>query len=319
MLKNYSKKIKIQYYSAVKEKKIDWLWYPYIPYGKITIVQGDPGDGKTTLVLNIAALISKGLSMPFSEDKTPKGAVLYQSAEDGVSDTIKPRLIKAGADCCKIAFIDAVSNDLSLDNPYLEKAINKTKAKLLVLDPLQAYLGNNKDSHRANDMRPLMNSIAKVAERTGCAVIIVGHMNKSSGTKNLYRGLGSIDITASARSVLLVGRLTEEPDTRVLAHIKSNLAPEGKSIAFKINSGSSIKWLNKSVNREDIMECGGSKRDIAVEIILKMLKTGSKPPSEIYTACLGEHVQSRTVNTAKKILGVRSVKKPDGWHWILEK
>ena len=118
-----SEKMPIKYYSSLIAKSVDWLWFPYIPYGKITVVQGDPGDGKTTFVLNIAALLSNGLAMPESQETVIKSKILYQSAEDGAEDTMKPRLVSAGADCDNIAFIDETDETLTLDNPRLESAI----------------------------------------------------------------------------------------------------------------------------------------------------------------------------------------------------
>lgn len=117
----------------------------------------------------------------------------------------------------------------------LEQAVQQTKAQLIVLDPIQAYLGDGVDMHRANEVRPVLKRVAAMAERTGCAVILIGHMNKAQGLKAGYRGLGSIDFRAAARSVLVVGRLKDDPTVRVVAQDKNSLAPEGKSIAFLLD------------------------------------------------------------------------------------
>ena len=221
--------------SDVEPTKVEWLWYPYIPYGKITIIQGDPGEGKTTLILNLAALLSKGEKLPESEEKSDPINIIYQTAEDGLSDTVKPRLIAAKADDERITVIDESKLELSLTDERLEQAIIETKAKLVILDPLQAYIGANVDMHRANEIRPVMKHLAEVAQRQQCAVVLIGHLNKAMGMKSSYRGLGSIDIPASARSVLLVGRIKDNPTVRVMAQIKSSLAPEGEPIAFELN------------------------------------------------------------------------------------
>ncbi|MGL5919705.1 MAG: AAA family ATPase, partial [Bacteroidales bacterium] len=197
-----------------------------MPYGKITIVQGDPGDGKTTFVLNIAALLSKGAAMPGSSEATNCANVICQSTEDGAEDTLKPRLISAGADCSKIAFIDESDDCLTLYSFRLESAITEIGARLLVVDPLQAYLGENSEMNRTDWIRPAMKYLTLVAERTGCAIVIIGHMNKAGGSKGIYRGLGSIDITAAARSVLLVVRMRNNSTIRVMAQIKNSLAQE---------------------------------------------------------------------------------------------
>ena len=189
--------------NEVQAQKVSWLWYPYIPYGKITLIQGDPGDGKTTFVLAIAALLTNGKPMPESEDTAAMPVtVIYQTAEDGLADTIKPRLEEVSADCSRVIVIDESEQALTLSDSRIEQAIIKTNAKLLILDPLQAYLGNNVDMHRANEIRPIFKALAGVAERTGCAILIIGHMNKMNGAKGLYRGLGSIDIAAAVRSIL---------------------------------------------------------------------------------------------------------------------
>ena len=195
----------------VETKEVEWLWYPYIPYGKITVIEGDPGEGKTTLVLKLAALLSRGEPLPCDDD-IPYDPIniIYQTAEDGIDDTIKPRLEKAGADCSKIRIIDESEKELTMNGERLEQAIAETKAKLIILDPIQAYLGASVDMHRANEIRPVMKRLGLMAEKHHCAVILIGHMNKASGAKSTYRGLGSIDIQATARSVLLVARIKEK-------------------------------------------------------------------------------------------------------------
>ena len=190
--------------SEVESQEVKWLWYPFIPYGKLTIIQGDPGDGKTTLVLNIAAKLSKGECFDSDMDVQEPVNVIYQTAEDGLADTVKPRLELAGADCEKILVIDE----------RLEEALAKTRAKVLILDPIQAYLGGGMDMNRANEARDMTKKLGALAEKYQCAILLIGHMNKASGNKAAYRGMGSIDFFAVARSVLLVGRIEGEPNTR---------------------------------------------------------------------------------------------------------
>ena len=191
--------------SEIQSQEVAWLWYPFIPYGKLTIVQGDPGDGKTTLVLNIAAKLSKGEGIDSEMKLTESLAVIYQSAEDGLADTVKPRLEAAGANCENISVIDESVKSLSMIDERLEEAVIRTKAKLLILDPIQAYLGGGMDMTRANEARDMTKKLAALAEKYQCAIVLVGHMNKAAGNKAAYRGMGSIDFFAVARSVLLVG------------------------------------------------------------------------------------------------------------------
>lgn len=215
----------------VEVESICWLWYPFIPYGKVTIIQGDPGEGKTTLVLQIIARLTKGESI-IDEDESLPINIIYQTAEDGLADTIKPRLLAANADCSKVLVIDDSDTPLTMRDARLEQAIIETNAKLVVLDPIQGFLGADVDMHRANEIRPIMKHISELAEKYKCAIILIGHMNKCSVGKSAYRGLGSIDFQAAARSVLVVGRIKDEPETRVVCQTKSSLAPEAKAVAF---------------------------------------------------------------------------------------
>ena len=228
--------------SEIQSKEVAWLWYPFIPYGKLTIIQGDPGDGKTTLVLNIAAKLSKGEGLDGDMKLTEPLAVIYQSAEDGLADTVKPRLEAAGADCENISVIDESKKSLSMIDERLEEAIIKTKAKLLILDPIQAYLGGNMDMNRANEARDMTKKLAALAEKYQCAIVLVGHMNKAAGNKAAYRGMGSIDFFAVARSVLLVGRVEGEENIRAVVQIKNNLAGFGHPKAFQLSEDGFL-WL----------------------------------------------------------------------------
>jgi RecA/RadA recombinase len=282
-------------------------------------MQGDPGDGKTTLALTATALLSTGRSMPESEGDAVLGCSIYQSSEDNVADTIKPRLIGAGADCSKIAFIDKVHPDISIDCQMLENAITETKARLLVLDPLQAYIGRDADLCRAGDMRYLMGGLASVAERSGCAVLIIGHMNKTEGAKSLYRGLGSIDITASARSVLLVSRSDSDPEVRVMTQIKNSLAPLGRSIAFVIGENAAVCFLGEydGDDLENVRILEDRKRGAATDLLVSLLSDGARPCAECYEVCAKAGIKSRTVESVKKDIRIRSFRKHNGWYWEL--
>jgi hypothetical protein len=158
--------LKLIHMEDVVSKEVEWLWYPYIPYGKITIIEGDPGEGKTTLVLKLAAALSRGLPLPCDDDKEYEPIhIIYQTAEDGIEDTIKPRLVKAGADCSMIRVIDETDKELSMTDDRLEQAIIETGARLIILDPIQAYIGAKVDMHRANEIRPVLKHLGMIAEK----------------------------------------------------------------------------------------------------------------------------------------------------------
>ena len=213
--------------SEVDTQTVEWLWEPYIPFGKVTIVQGNPGEGKTTLALRLCAACTNRKPFPAMAEHEPFN-VIYQTAEDGLGDTVKPRLMEADADLDRVLVIDEGKQELSLSDERIERAIRQTGARLIILDPIQAYVGEKTDMNKANEIRPIFRRLAEVAERTGCAVVLIGHLNKAAGGQSAYRGLGSIDFRAAARSVLLIGRVKREPNVRVIIHDKSSLAPEGK-------------------------------------------------------------------------------------------
>ena len=311
----------IKYYKDVQPKEVKWLWYPYIPFGKITIVQGDPGEGKSTFVINLCSMLTNGASIPFLKTKLDIGNVVYQNNEDGKADTIVPRLLSCGADLARIAYIDEENNYVDIASKDFEKTIENIDAKLIVLDPIQAYLGNNTDMNRSGDIRPIMKRLSMLAEKKGCAIVLIGHMSKNNNTKGLYRGLGSIDILAVARSVLLISRYKND-NQRIMAQVKNNLAPLGDSVVFSIDSHSKITWLNRTkitasqVLDNDFSEKIG-KTDRAVSIILKKLENGPCLATEIENTCCQEGISLRTLKIAKSRLDIISKKTVDGWLWEL--
>ena len=297
------------------------MWYPYIPYGKITIVQGDPGEGKSTMMIQIAALITNGKLMPDGSGEGIPGNVIYQAAEDGIEDTVKPRLEAAGADCRRIAFLEQSDEEpIRLDDERLAQAIESMQAKLLVIDPLQAYLGIDSDM-KSNSIRAVFGRLGKVAERTGCAVVLIGHMNKSGSTKGIYRGLGSIDIAAVARSILMVGRDRNNPYIRVLLQIKNNLAPEGRAFVFELNPKSGFSWIGQDdYEIEDLLlqkAKGESKLDKAKDYLKLLLNGSDLPCADIMEKMRTNGIGTRTVEQAKKDMGIISYKLGDKWYWQL--
>ena len=246
--------------------------------------------------------------------------VIYQTAEDGLSDTVKPRLMNAGADCSKVIVINESERNISMSDKRLEAAIAHTHAKLVILDPLQAYIGADVDMHRANEIRPVMSHLASIAEKYGCAVVLIGHMNKAMGMKSTYRGLGSIDITAAARSVLIVARDKENPNFRVVAHAKSSLAPEGKTVAFELDPDSGFHFKGEyDCNIDEIMLGVGSKSKgkQAMELLQEELKNGEVSQKIISAKAKYSRISTRTLNEAKKVLGVKSIKRNGQWYWSL--
>ena len=309
-----------EYYSSVRQRKIEWLWYPYIPYGKLTVLQGDPGEGKSTFMLNVAALVTRGRAMPDGFRIPEPQNVIYQTAEDNLADTVKPRLIAAGADCGRVAYIVDDDSTLTLEDSRIEQVLRQTNARLFILDPLQGYLTQDSDLLVAGRMRQQLKKLADIAARYSCAMVIIGHMNKASGEKNLYRGLGTIDIAAIARSVLMIVRDKDDPSVRVMIPVKSSLAPEGRSVAFTFDK-SGLRWIGHcNVGRSEIegYETGERKIDLAKRIVSELLGEFDKPSADIIRKLKMMGVSERTANTAKKALGIVSYKKNGAWYWHMD-
>ena len=301
-------------------EEVQWLWYPYIPYGKLTIIHGDPGEGKTTLILRLAALLSQGESLPCDDRPQEPVKIIYQTAEDGLGDTIKPRLLAGDADCAQIKVIDETEASLTLLDERVEQAISETGARVMILDPVQAYVGTGVDMNRANEVRTVLAQLSRIAEKYKCAMILVGHLNKAQGTKSQYRGLGSIDFQAAARSVLIVGRVKEKPEVRVMAHEKSSLAPEGEPVAFELSADNGFRWLGHyDISIDDLLSgvSREKKSDLAEKLIRDCLSDGRYPQQALMDKAKRMDISKRIIDEVKKRLNVRSVKDGNQWFWQL--
>ena len=237
--KPYERKVDMSKYiqlSSVESKSTDWLWYPYIPLGKITLMTADPGTGKTFLALYLAAQVSTGRPFYGESVYTAPQNVVYQTAEDGIADTIKPRLEPMRPNFENIYIFNEESESLSLSDDKIEQIMKDLHPALMIFDPLQAYLGADVDMHRANEVRPILGRIGHLAEKYNCAVVFIMHNSKMSQNSALHRALGSIDIPAVARSMLILGKDPENFNRKIICHEKSSLAPNGKSILFEVDT-----------------------------------------------------------------------------------
>ena len=241
-------------YEDIEQTSVEWLWFPYLPFGKLTIIQGNPGEGKTYFAMMLTAACTNRKTFPNMEEIEPFN-VIYQTAEDGMGDTIKPRLVEAGADLSRVMVIDDTEEALTLSDDRIEKAIRQNQVRLLIIDPVQAFIGADVDMNRANEVRPVFRKLGMIAEQTGCAIVLIGHLNKSSGTQSTYRGLGSIDIMAAVRSLLFIGKVKKDPTTRVLIHEKSSLAPPGETMAFKLGDEEGFRWVGAyEISADDLLD-----------------------------------------------------------------
>lgn len=320
-------KLEITKASDVTVKQVEWLWYPYIPYGKVTVLQGDAGDGKSTFILKLAAMLTMGEPMPFTDGNGAEPVnVIYQSTEDDADDTIVPRFINAGGNTDRLLFINEKEQYLSFSDERLLEAIRQTNAKLIILDPLSAYIGESTSINSANEVRRQFRPLIDIAKEQGCAIVIVHHMNKAIGQKALNRGVGSVDIVGAARSVLLVARTDKDrPDERILAQVKSNLAPTGNAILFTVDEGG-IEWREETARTADevlgnVFAAAGrpdEQMQRAKETLSAILTDGiPKPQSEVMEKLKAVGVGESTAKKAKALLGVQSVKQGVRWFWTL--
>ena len=301
--------VKIIRMSDVELTPVEWLWKPYLPFGKLSVLQGNPGEGKTYFAMHLAAACTNGKLLPNIMERMEPFNVIYQTAEDGLGDTVKPRLIEAGADLDRVLVIDDSEVQLTLSDERIEKAIVENNARLVIIDPIQAYLGADVDMNRANEVRPIFMRLGQVAQRTGCAILLIGHLNKAAGMQSLQRGLGSIDIAAAVRSVMFIGKLKHDPTMRILTHEKSSLAPPGASLAFSLGDEGGFRWVGEYDITADEMLSGiepqrETKTQQAKDLICALLAGGKQVLSEdIDKAALERGIPGRTVRDAKRELG----------------
>lgn len=314
-------------YSDVTAVPVNWLWQPYIAIGKITLLQGDPGCGKSSMMMNLIAELSKGGLTPDGRALGAPQRILYQCSEDGAKDTIKPRLLAAEADCSKIAFIDEeVYDGLTLDDERIREAITEWRPKLVVIDPIQSYIGNDSDLQIACKARKLMRRIGMWASTYNCAIVLIGHFSKKEGTKDLYRGLGSIDVVAAARSVIQVEKSPEDEDVRIVKQVKNSLDSKGADLTFEIRPSTGFRWVGVASELPSV--CGTdakpvfemlpkNKHELAAILIKKALENGAVESMEIRRIMAEHRIGDKTMNEVKSELGIKSYRKMRTWYWIL--
>jgi RecA-family ATPase len=309
----------------VTPERVSWLWPGRIPVGKLVTLDGDPGLGKSTLALSFAAPITNGTPWPDGSVCDHRGAVLIMSAEDGLADTVRPRLDAAGADVTKVHAIEGVTildehgerilRPLTLaDVAALDEAINRTDARLLVIDVVMAYLPSGTDSHKDQDIRRVLSRLATLADRTSCTVLLLRHLNKASGSDPLYRGGGSIGIVGAARAGLLVAPDPDDPERRVLASVKSNLAPAADSLTYRLVGAGDygvarVQWEGQTAHtaRSLLAEAAdddGAKSEAARWLEDYLTEQGAVPSKKAKAAAAQAGIRERTLQRAVHSLGV---------------
>jgi hypothetical protein len=295
----------------VATELVRWLWYPYIAFGKLTILEGDPGLGKSWLTCAIAAGVTCGCGLPGAEPFESSN-VLMLSAEDGLADTLRPRLDAVGADVSRVF---ALAEPITFDTPgliRLEDAIIEYNPALVTIDPLFAFTGTKTDIHRANECRAISAPLAAIAERQSCAIVAVRHLGKSRGGGHaLNAGIGSIDFAAAARSVLLVGADPDEPNKRAVVQIKNNLAPSGEAIGYTLEGGQFF-WTGEStltatrilsLASDDVQR---SALVDAIDFLRNALAEGAREVEEVSKEARGVGITMTTLRRAREQLGLRA-------------
>jgi len=322
---------------TVTPEVVKWLWQGYIPLGKITIMDGDPGLGKSTLTVDLAARVSIGDTMP---DGTLgiTGGVIIVSAEDGLADTIVPRLKAHGADLTRVAALQGVLDERRKgglrpptigDIEEIRKACNKVQATLLIIDPLMAHLDGSINSFRDQDIRRALTPLSLLADETGVAVVLVRHLNKSGGAQAIYRGGGSIGIIGAARCAFIVAKDPEDDNKRVLASIKNNLAKMRPSLSFSLENTETgvakIKWHGESGYKADaLLLCPSSEEeqtvlDEAKTFLKDALANAPVKVQALFKDARGAGISDTALRRAKKALGIMAKKEgfQGAWKWAL--
>jgi hypothetical protein len=334
---------------GVSPERVDWLWEGRLPVGKLVTLDGDPDLGKSTLSLDLAARLSRGAPMPDGQRLVGPSAVLLMSAEDGLADTIRPRLDAAGADPAKVHVwveVHDVGPDakprrrppsLPEDIGRLEEHVRRLGIRLVIIDVLAAYLAPTVNAHHDQDVRRVLHRLMVMAERTRCTVLVLRHLNKSGGGKAIYRGGGSIGIVGAARVGLMVGVDPEDDTRNVLAVVKCNLAVKPRALAYRIDPAplhgcGVIRWLGHSHHTADALALGPQPepedgqprpRDAAAGFLIDLLTEGPRSVQDVKSEAQAAGIAWRTVRRAQEELGVapRKVGKPGDreqwWEWGL--
>lgn len=331
--------------STVAAERAEWVWQYRIPRGAITILDGDPGTGKSTLALEIAARVSCGESLPDNGRPHPPRSVIILSAEDSIPMTVVPRLQSARANLENILAIPNFSDNpevetfsrMPRDLKLLEKAIAETNAALVIVDVLAAYIPTEISMHRDQDVRNVLAPMSAMANRTGAAFVLLRHLNKNTGAAAIYRGGGSIGITGAARASLLLARDQANPDQRVLAVIKSNLGkiPQSVSLLIKTeNELSRIEWQGFNSESADSLLAASatatpkdqedrSALNNAIEWLTELLSGGPMSADDVSAHARENCIKVSTLRRAKDCLNIRSTRnggfgERGKWFWELK-
>ena len=310
-------------YSDVETKQIDWLWFPYLPKGMVSIVQGDPKCGKTFMLIDIISRITRGDYKPLSCEKFDVGNVIFQNSDDPIEYSLKERFEKQKADTTRVFCVDEKQEKLYFNSlEKLEKLIEEQKPVLVVIDPIQAYMGDG-DSNSMVQVRNALAPLKILAEQYNVAIVLVQHLKKGNETKAIYKGAGSIDFVGFARSMLMVVKDTGN-DERLFIHTTSNVAKEGHCLSYKI-SKNGLEWLEDrgEVNADELISQDiNTKFENAKNFILGCISSKKEiTANELQDLCKIGGFSKRTFDGARSILNknnkIHQIKKNSRTYWAL--
>lgn len=313
--------------SSVKARKVQWLWEPYIPFGMITILEGDPGLGKSFLSMFLASEISRGGHLPDGGD-LDQGNVLYISAEDDPSYTTRPRIDAMGGDPEKIRVLNGrlAFDDAGLK--MLRAELDEYEPELIIIDPWVSFIPPDTRVKDSNSIRALIDKVESVAKDYGCAVVLIRHLTKMKQDNALYQGGGTVDMIAAARSAIRIGQHPDNPDHRVMAHLKHNVGPKGPSWVYMMQIPTkeggvprlefigeeeiSVNELNAAVGNTN-----ARPKDAAEEFLKRELRDGPRKAQEMLKLAKQVGISERTLARARTRIRVQSEQKRGHWKWSL--
>ncbi|PIR48109.1 hypothetical protein COU80_06065 [Candidatus Peregrinibacteria bacterium CG10_big_fil_rev_8_21_14_0_10_55_24] len=318
----------------VQAEEVSWLWEQRIPRGKLTIIEGDPGVGKSWVSFALIAAITAGKALPGQDFAEMPGDALLLVAEDGLGDTVRPRLEKMGADISRVHVLEAVKSEDGKEHSLcladhltaLESALGAGGYALILIDPLNAFLGGKIDTNRDASLRTVLTPLKRLAEKYDVAVICIRHLTKSARDKAIYRGQGSIAYTAAARVVLLVGVHPTDEALRVIVCSKNNLTAFPSALAYAVVDGQ-FNWKGDvNVSADQLLEPSANEEEKsaleeAEEYLKEELRDGPKRARELYADAKDAGISERTLKRAKANLNIERTKDGFGkdgfWSWQL--
>lgn len=333
MAETRRQRVRLVNMADVEPRAVKWLWEPYIPMECITLLEGDPKTGKTWVALAVTAAITRGFPLPGEDGSLvarEPGNVLYLTAEDSIDMTLKPRLEKGNADTRRVQAVEGVTENngrtvvpINMQNlPELDEALERVKPVLIVIDSMMPHLGPKVDPNKAEQIVPVLNGVSRLAEKHGCACLIIRHFKKGPSERALYKGQGTVSIAGVARSILMVGKDPNNPGKNVIVHSACNLAKEGQSQSFAITDGGALEWCGTSelsaaeLVAPEVIEQGGSRAE-AAKFLQEALAHGPRPAVEMVDEATANGITDSTLKRARKSLNIQAFKLGKTWYWEL--